>query len=224
MAKFNINDEIVFIEEAHKEHPKITRIVQVGKDEYIMDNRLPNVIEYVDKYFMLVSDVAWMWSIYDHHDKTWSITKTPKTSKEMFAEFSPYHDTKSWYRVTDYGFDIPQKAIRKIQTIRQSIEYKETLDIPLRYNNETITITGTEPMPNKKSDFIAWLAERVDRVDIVGDNIEISYNDIETDKHAGIITIKINAYKDMPILLKINGDIDKETVVDILEYYIVEEG
>ena len=33
MAKFNINDEIVFIEEAHKEHPKITRIVQVGADE-----------------------------------------------------------------------------------------------------------------------------------------------------------------------------------------------
>lgn len=158
MAKFNINDEIVFIEEAHKEHPKITKIVQVGADEYIMDNRLPNVIEYVDKYYMLVSDVAWMWSI----------TKTPKTSKEMFAEFSQYHDTKSWYRVTDYGFDIPQKATRKIQTIRQSIEYKETLDIPLRYNNETITITGTEPMSNKKSDFINWLAERVDRIDIVG--------------------------------------------------------
>ena len=78
-------------------------------------------------------------------------------------------------------------------------------------------------MSNKKSDFIAWLAERVDRVDIVGDNIEISYNDIETDKHAGIFTIKINAYKDMRILFKISGDIDKETVVEILEYYIVEE-
>ena len=141
----------------------------------------------------------------------------------MFAEFSQYHDTKSWYRVTDYGFDIPQKAIRKIQTIRQSIEYKETLDIPLRYNNETITITGTEPMSNKKSDFIGWLAERVDRVDIVGDNIEISYNDLETDKHAGIFTIKINAYRDMSILVRISGDIDKETVVEILEYYIVEE-
>lgn len=223
MAKFNINDEIVFIEEAHKEHPKITRIVQVGADEYIMDNRLPNVIEYVDKYFMLVSDVAWMWSIYDHHDKTWSITKTPKTSKEMFAEFSPYHDTKSWYRVTDYGFDIPQKAIRKIQTIRQSIEYKETLDIPLRYNNETITITGTEPMSNKKSDFIDWLVERVYSVDIVGDTIEICYIDLNTDKHAGIFVIKTNASKDAHILHRVGRDLDKETVVDILEYYIVEE-
>lgn len=222
MAKFNINDEIVFIEEAHKEHPKISKIVQVWAGEYIMDNRLPNVIEYVDKYYMLVSDVAWMWSIYDHHDKTWSITKTPKTSIEMFAEFSPYHDTKSWYRVTDYGFDIPQKATRKIQTIRQSIEYKETLDIPLRYNNETITISGTEPRSNKKSDFIDWLAERVSRVDIVGDNIEISYNN-DADEHAGIFVIKPNAYKDMRILFKISGDIDKETVVEILEYYIVEE-
>lgn len=222
MAKFNINDEIVFIADAGKEYPKITKIVHVGEDQYIMSTNIPNSIAFIDKYYMLTSDVAWMWSIYDHHDKTWSITKTPKTSKEMFAEFSQYHDTKSWYRVAEHGFTIPQKAIRKIQTIRQSIEYKETLDIPLRYNNETITITGTEPMSNKKADFIKWLADRTRRVDIVGDNIEISYNN-DADEHAGIFVIKPNAYKDMRILFKISGDIDKETVVDILEYYIVEE-
>lgn len=106
--KFKVGDGLVYKSDEGYEDIDVYMITEATQEYYRLDDMVNKTPEYVEKEFINIKDVLWLFEIYDFISKEPRMYPTRISMSDINKELAPYHDVLMWKPIYGFGFKLKE--------------------------------------------------------------------------------------------------------------------
>ena len=106
--KFKVGDRLVYKSDEGYADIEVYEVTEATPEYYRLDDMVNKTPEYVEKEFINIKDVLWLFEIYDFISKEPHIYPTRITMSDINKELAPYHDALMWKPMYSLGFKLKE--------------------------------------------------------------------------------------------------------------------
>lgn len=108
--KFKVGDRLVYKSDEDAADIEVYEVTEATQEYYRLDDMINRTPEYVEKEFINIKDVLWLFEIYDFISKEPHIYPTRITMSDINKELAPYHDVLMWKPIYGFGFKLKENT------------------------------------------------------------------------------------------------------------------
>ena len=106
--KFKVGDRLVYKSDEGYTDIEVYEVTEATQEFYRLDDMVNKTPEYVEKEFINIKDVLWLFEIYDFISREPRMYPTRITISDINKELAPYHDVRMWKPIYSFGFKLKE--------------------------------------------------------------------------------------------------------------------